>query len=106
MSLIIARVIGNVWATRMEESLRGLKFLVVQPVVMKYKETGEAYLEGRGDTLVVGDRIGAGEDEIVMVASGSSARQSLPDTHIPVDAMVVGIIDKETFAAQSGGFYG
>jgi len=103
--MIIARVIGNVWATRKEESLRGLKFLVVQPVVMKYKETGEVYLEGRGDTLVVGDRIGAGETELVMIASGSSARQSLPDSHIPVDAMVVGIIDKETFASESGDHY-
>ena len=99
MFLIIARVIGNVWATRKEESLRGLKFLVVQPVVLRYKETGEVFLEGRGDTLVVGDKIGAGESEIVMIASGSSARQSLPDEHIPVDAMVVGIIDKETFGS-------
>jgi ethanolamine utilization protein EutN len=32
-----------------------------------------------------------------MITSGSSARQSLDDTHVPVDAMVVGIIDKETF---------
>jgi ethanolamine utilization protein EutN len=100
--MIIARVIGNVWATRKEESLRGLKFLVVQPLVMKYKETGEVYLEGRGDTVVVGDRIGAGETEIVMIASGSSARQSLPDSHIPVDAMVVGIIDMETFTTGCG----
>ncbi|HWR07805.1 EutN/CcmL family microcompartment protein [Sporomusa sp.] len=100
--MILARVIGNVWATRKEESLRGLKFLVVQPVVLKYKTTGEVYLEGRGDTLVVGDRIGAGETEIVMIASGSSARQSLPDSHIPVDAMVVGIIDKETFTDSGG----
>lgn len=102
MHLILARVIGNVWATRKEESLRGLKFLVVQPVVMKYKETGAVYLAERGDTLVVGDKIGAGEDEIVMVAGGSSARQSLDDTHIPIDAMVVGIIDKETFSTESG----
>ena len=100
--MIIARVIGNVWATRKEESLRGLKFLVVQPVVLKYSDAGAVYLAERGDTLVVGDRIGAGEGEMVMVAGGSSARQSLPDTHIPVDAMVVGIIDKETFGEGSG----
>ncbi|SDF07955.1 EutN/CcmL family microcompartment protein [Sporomusa acidovorans] len=100
--MIIARVIGNVWATRKEESLRGLKFLVVQPVAMRYKESGEVFLAEWGDTLVVGDKIGAGEEEIVMIAAGSSARQSLADTHIPVDAMVVGIIDKETFGAESG----
>jgi ethanolamine utilization protein EutN len=95
--VILARVIGNVWSTRKEESLRGFKFLVVQPVALRYKENGEKYLEDRCDTIIVGDKIGAGETEIVMVSSGSSARQSLEDTHIPVDAMIVGIIDKETF---------
>jgi len=95
--VILARVIGNVWSTRKEESLRGLKFLVVQPVVVKHDKDGRVILEDSGYTVVAGDKIGAGETEIVMVASGSSARQSLEDTRTPIDAMVVGIIDKETF---------
>lgn len=95
--MILARVIGNVWSTRKEESLRGLKFLVVQPVTLSYDEAGQALLNEFGNSLIAADRIGAGESEIVMVASGSSARQSLENTQIPVDAMVVGIIDKETF---------
>ena len=97
--MILARVIGNVWSTRKEESLRGLKFLVVQPVAVKQDKSGKAFLEDYGASLVAGDKIGAGETEIVMIASGSSARQSLEDTHTPVDAMIVGIIDKETFAS-------
>lgn len=97
--MILARVIGNVWSTRKEESLRGLKFLIVQPIVVKYSSTGDVQLEDHGATIVAGDKIGAGEMEIVMIASGSSARQSLEDTRIPVDAMIVGIIDKETFDA-------
>lgn len=96
--MILARVIGNVWSTRKEESLRGLKFLVVQPLRLTYDDKGGITLEERGDTIIAGDKIGAGETEIVMVTAGSSARQSLEDTHVPVDAMVVGIIDKETFA--------
>ena len=95
--MILARVIGNVWSTRKEESLRGLKFLIVQPIIVKYSAQGEIQLEDFGSTLVAGDKIGAGEEEIVMIAAGSSARQSLEDTHTPVDAMIVGIIDKETF---------
>lgn len=95
--MILARVIGNVWSTRKEESLRGLKFLVVQPITVTYTENGEVRLKEYGNSMVAGDKIGAGEDEIVMVAAGSSARQSLENSHIPVDAMVVGIIDKETF---------
>ena len=97
--MILARVIGSVWSTRKEESLRGLKFLIVQPVVVQYSAKGNSKREDYGPTLVAADKIGAGETEIVMIASGSSARQSLPDTHVPVDAMVVGIIDKETFEA-------
>ncbi|NMC32529.1 MAG: EutN/CcmL family microcompartment protein [Veillonellaceae bacterium] len=97
--MILARVIGNVWSTRKEESLRGLKFLVVQPVAVKYDDNGKVVLADSGNTIVAGDKIGAGETEIVMVAAGSSARQSLEDTHTPIDAMVVGIIDKETFEA-------
>ena len=97
--MILARVIGNVWSTRKEESLRGLKFLIVQPIVVRHDDAGRVILEDSGHTVVAGDKIGAGETEIVMVAAGSSARQSLEDNRTPVDAMVVGIIDKETFEA-------
>ncbi|MCB8817910.1 MULTISPECIES: EutN/CcmL family microcompartment protein [Desulfosporosinus] len=97
--MILARVIGNVWSTRKEESLRGLKFLVVQPVTLTYDEAGLPRLMEFGNSLVAADQIGAGEDEIVMVASGSSARQGLSNHNIPVDATIVGIIDKETFGA-------
>lgn len=97
--MILARVIGNVWSTRKEESLRGLKFLVVQPVNLSYDETGSPRLTDIGNSIVAADQIGAGEDEIVMVASGSSARQGLSNHNTPVDATIVGIIDKETFEA-------
>jgi len=97
--VILARVVGNVWSTRKEESLRGLKFLVVQPVTVVYSPEGKVRLQEYGNTIVAADRIGAGEEEIVMVVSGSSARQSLDNVHTPVDAMIVGIIDKETFEA-------
>ncbi len=95
--MILARVVGNVWSTRKEESLRGLKFLVVQPVTLKYEENGEIKLIDYGQTMVAADRIGAGETEIVMIVGGSSARQTMPDKSLPIDAMVIGIIDKETF---------
>lgn len=99
--MILARVNGYIWSTRKEESLRGLKFLVVQPVTMKYNADGEfVSLEDYGTTMIAADRIGAGETEIVMVVAGSSARQSLEDKTVPVDSMVVGIVDKETFEQQ------
>lgn len=97
--MILARVVGNVWSTRKEDSLRGLKFLIVQPLTVKIEASGEQTLVETGNTLIAGDKIGAGESEVVMVTAGSSARQSLADSHTPVDAMIVGIIDKETFEA-------
>ncbi|WP_407309032.1 EutN/CcmL family microcompartment protein [Desulfosporosinus sp. SB140] len=97
--MLLARVIGHVWSTRKEESLRGLKFLVVQPVTLSYNDEGKAELTEHGHSLIAADQIGAGESEIVMVASGSSARQGLANNNIPIDAIIVGIIDKETFEA-------
>ena len=98
--MILARVIGNVWSTRKEESLRGLKFLVVQPVTLSYDDLGLAQLKEVGNSLIAGDQIGAGEGDIVMVSSGSSARQGLTtNKNIPIDAIIVGIIDRETFEA-------
>lgn len=95
--MILARVIGNVWSTRKEESLRGLKFLVAQPLTLSYDADGSAKLTEYGNSFVAADQIGAGEGEIVMVAGGSSARQGLVNHNIPIDAIIVGIIDRETF---------
>ncbi|CAB3395287.1 protein of unknown function [Kyrpidia spormannii] len=48
--MIIGRVVGNVWATRKEEVLVGIKFLVVQP----HGPDGQ----GRGEPVVAADRVG------------------------------------------------
>lgn len=83
--MIIGNVIGNVWATRKDEKLNGLKFLVVKPI--NYNGNKEA------SVFVAVDSVGAGIGETVLVAKGSSARVSLSDKAIPVDATIVGIID-------------
>lgn len=83
--MIIGEVIGNVWATRKEEGLNGLKLLVIKPIDYS---TG-SYLP----TLVAVDNIGAGTGEKVLVVKGSSARRALGREEVPIDAMVIGIID-------------
>jgi len=98
--MFLARVKGSIWSTRKEETLRGFKFLVVQPITVIYSEDDEAKIVEQGNTIVAADKIGAGETEIVMVTSGSSSRQGLDDKDIPLDALVVGIVDKETFESQ------
>ncbi|NLM04659.1 MAG: EutN/CcmL family microcompartment protein [Clostridiales bacterium] len=83
--MIIGEVIGNVWATRKDEALNGLKLLVIKPL---------DYASGKDlPTLVAVDNIGAGTGEKVLIVKGSSARRALGKEEVPIDAIVVGIID-------------
>lgn len=78
-------VIGNVWATRKEDDLTGLKFLVVQPESSNGPSAEEPF--------VAVDRIGAGVGDQVLVTRGSSAANMSGDTRLPIDALIIGIID-------------
>ncbi|SKA72174.1 EutN/CcmL family microcompartment protein [Desulfobaculum bizertense] len=86
--MIIAKVIGNVWATRKEDTLNGLKLMVVQRVDLADKAAHESF--------IAVDCVGAGIGEQVLVTTGSSARQALRNEQSPVDAAIVGIIDELT----------
>jgi ethanolamine utilization protein EutN len=83
--MIICNVIGNVWATRKEETLRGLKLMVVRRVDITTNEEKESF--------VAVDCVGAGVGEPVLVVTGSSARKAIKNPDSPVDAAIVGIID-------------
>ncbi|EJP6472278.1 ethanolamine utilization protein EutN [Clostridium sporogenes] len=83
--MIIGKVVGNVWATRKDEKLNGQKFLVVRIIESKSKEKDELF--------VVSDNVGAGQGDYVLITTGSSARISLRNEEIPVDATIIGIID-------------
>ena len=83
--MIIAKLIDNVWATRKAESLSGYKFMLAEVI------SGTS--EGR--RMVVVDIISAGIGDRVIVTTGSSARKMLGNDNIPVDAVVVGIIDED-----------
>jgi len=78
--MLLCKVTGSVISTRKNEKLRGCKFLIVEP------------LEGTTQFVAI-DQIGAGVGETVLVAQGSAARLAAPQTDIPIDAAVVGIID-------------
>jgi len=80
------KVIGNIWATRKEEQLSGLKLLIVQPLNLA---TGEAVEY----PIIAADIIGAGMGEQVIYVGGSSARGAAGGRDIPVDATIVGIVD-------------
>ena len=83
-----ARVIGNIWATRKEEKLAGLKLLVLQPLNLLDDSPIEY-------PIVAADIIGAGVGEKVIYVGGSSARGAAGGMDIPVDAPGVGIVDDQ-----------
>lgn len=84
--MLTARLIDNVWATRKAESLNGLKFMLAEII-------GGGPEEGK--RMIVVDIISAGIGDRVIVTTGSSARRMVGDDTIPVDAVVIGIIDED-----------
>jgi len=81
----LARVVGTVVSTRKEQSINGLKLLVVRPLDEEGRESGNA--------IVSADAVGAGLDEVVLIAAGSSARQTVTTDKRPVDSVVMAIVD-------------
>lgn len=91
----IAKVCGTIVSTQKEQSLTGVKFLLVQFI----DENGQLLPEYE----VAADNVGAGVDEWVLVARGSAARQVSGRENHPLDALVVGIID--TVSVDNGFLY-
>ncbi len=83
--MLLGRVIGTVVASRKEPSMDGLKFLLVRQIDVAGKDTSSY--------AVAVDAVGAGLGEIVMFASGSSARQTEATDKRPCDAVVMAIVD-------------
>jgi len=81
----LGRVSGTVVSTRKEDTMEGLKFLLVKYVDAEGKETGSH--------VVAADAVGAGPDEMVLVATGSSARQTKSTDKRPCDAVIMAIVD-------------
>ena len=82
----LARVVGDVVATRKDEALVGLKLLVIQPLTPDRAPAGRA--------LVAADSVGAGVGEIVFFVRGKEASFPFYPGQPPVDAGIVGIVDR------------
>lgn len=80
----ICRVVGHIWATKKEETLEGIKLMV-----LKACKDGAV----TDQELVAADLVGAGIGEDVIVVSGSTARRAAGSDNLPIDAAIVGIID-------------
>ncbi|MFA4924061.1 MAG: EutN/CcmL family microcompartment protein [Ignavibacteriaceae bacterium] len=84
--MMLGKVIGTVWSTKKDENLVGSKLLIVRQLSLDFKE--------KENFVVAVDSVGAGEGEIVLVATGSSARQTTNTKNRPIDAVVMAIVDK------------
>ena len=90
--MFLAKVIGHVVATKKHEAMTVYKLLVLRPMLVDDKNPA-AFKPG-ANTVVAVDSVGAGEGEMVLFAQGSSARQAEGMKLLPVDAAVIGIVDR------------
>jgi microcompartment protein CcmK/EutM len=84
--MIYGKVIGSVWATQKVKTLEGLKLMIVQHLNLDGSE--------KQQFTVAVDGVGAGTGEVVLMAQGSSARQTPITKDKPVDAVIMAIVDK------------
>ena len=82
----MGRVVGAVVASRKDEKLEGLKLLLVRDL--------DVDLEFESGYIVAADSVGAGAGEVVLYATGSSARQTTLTEARPVDAVIMAIVDQ------------
>lgn len=89
--MFLARVIGYVVSTKKDEAMKGRKLILLRPLLID--ESNPAQFRPGSNTIVAVDVVGAGQDEVVLFCQGSSARQASGMKSLPVDAVVVGIVD-------------
>jgi ethanolamine utilization protein EutN len=94
--MLLAKVIGNVWSTKKKDEISALRLLFIQPLGKDLKPDGHV--------LIAVDEVGAGFGELVIVTQGAPAMQAFcKDDLIPVDAVVVGIVDNLEMADDVSG---
>ena len=90
--MFLARITGSLVATQKVKSMVGQKLLIVEP--LRVNEKDQSDLQPTGRTFVAVDTVGSGEGEVVLCVQGSSARFTEGTKTLPVDAAIIGIIDR------------
>ena len=81
----LAKVVGTVVSSQKDPKVEGLKFMLLRQV--------DPETQDLGGYVVANDAVGAGVDEFVLYASGSSARQTVMTKDRPCDAVIMAIVD-------------
>ena len=89
--MFLAKVTGSVVATQKVASMTGHKLLTVEPYRIDEKTKDRLIPTGR--TFVVVDALGAGFGDMVLICQGSSARLTPETEKLPIDAVVIGLVD-------------
>ncbi|MEX0977240.1 MAG: EutN/CcmL family microcompartment protein [Pirellulales bacterium] len=89
--MFLAKVTGSLVATQKVDTMVGHKLLVVEPFRVDPKDRNRLVTTGR--TFVAVDTVGAGEGEFVLITQGSSARMTPQTKNLPIDTVIVGLID-------------
>lgn len=88
--MLIAKVTGSMVSTQKVGAMTGHKLLLVEPYRL---ESGRGGLVTTGRSFVAVDTVGAGQGEFVLITQGSSARLTPETKNLPVDTVIIGIID-------------
>jgi microcompartment protein CcmK/EutM len=90
--MFVAKVTGFLVSTQKVEAMVGHKLLLVEP--FRVEPNARASLVSTGRTFVAVDTLGAGEGDFVLITQGSSARLTPETKNLPIDTVVVGIVDQ------------
>ncbi len=96
--MFVARVTGSLVATQKVASMTGHKLLLVEPY--RVDDKGRDRLVPTGRSFVVVDCLGAGLGEMVLVCQGSSARLTPETEKLPIDAVVIALVDTVDVGGQ------
>src|SRR5437868_3891531 len=97
--MFVAKVTGALVATQTVEAVKGYKLLVVEPYRVDADQRRSVVTTGR--TFVAVDMLGAGVGDLVLLTQGSSARMTPETQKMPIDAVIIGIVDQVHVDQQS-----
>jgi ethanolamine utilization protein EutN len=90
--MFVAKVTGSLVSTQKVDAMVGYKLLVVEPY--RLEATQRKSLATTGRTFIAVDTLGAGEGDFVLITQGSSARMTAETKTMPVDTVIIGIVDQ------------
>jgi len=91
--MLLGKIIGTVVATKKEPELEGMRMMLVRELDPDMAPTGKI--------VVAVDVVGAGLDEVILFASGSSARQTTMTTNRPVDHVIMAVVDSVEIGGET-----